>query len=54
MVPVPTGVGYAGGESGRARKKAVVVGFGMVGVAFVEKLLQYDLEGGRDEWEVVV
>ena len=35
-------------------KKCVVVGFGMVGIAFVEKLLKYDLEGGRDEWQVIV
>lgn len=38
----------------KTRKKACVVGLGMVGIAFVEKLLKYDLDGGRDEWEVVV
>lgn len=26
----------------------------MVGIAFVEKLLKYDLDGGRDEWAVTV
>ncbi|CAO1621614.1 unnamed protein product [Sympodiomycopsis kandeliae] len=36
------------------KKRCVIVGFGMVGIAFVEKLLRYDLEGGRDEWEVTV
>ncbi|KFA65808.1 hypothetical protein S40285_05369 [Stachybotrys chlorohalonatus IBT 40285] len=36
------------------RKRAAVVGLGMVGIAFIEKLLKYDLEGGRDEWEVTV
>lgn len=38
----------------RTRKRAVVVGLGMVGIAFVEKLLKYDIESGRDEWEVLV
>ncbi|KAH7310614.1 hypothetical protein B0I35DRAFT_481920 [Stachybotrys elegans] len=38
----------------RTKKRAAVVGLGMVGIAFVEKLLKYDLEGGRDEWEVTV
>lgn len=38
----------------KAKKRAVVVGLGMVGIAFIEKLLKYDLDGGRDEWEVVV
>ncbi|KXJ87250.1 putative nitrite reductase [Microdochium bolleyi] len=37
-----------------SRKRAAVVGLGMVGIAFIEKLLKYDLEGGRDEWEVTV
>lgn len=36
------------------RKKCIVVGLGMVGIAFIEKLLKYDIDGGRDEWEVVV
>lgn len=36
------------------RKKCVVIGLGMVGIAFIEKLLKYDIDGGRDEWEVVV
>lgn len=35
------------------RKRAVVVGLGMVGIAFIEKLLKYDLQGGRDEWEII-
>lgn len=38
----------------RRRKRAVVVGLGMVGIAFIEKLLKYDLEGGHDAWEVTV
>ena len=62
MVPVPTAVSYTHDGSGGAsatssskpKKKAVIVGLGMVGIAFVEKLLQYDLDGGRDEWEVTV
>lgn len=37
----------------RTRKRAVVVGLGMVGIAFIEKLLKYDLQGGRNEWEIV-
>lgn len=41
-------------QSSGHRKKCVVVGLGMVGIAFVEKLLKYDIDGGRDEWEVVV
>ncbi|KAJ9474001.1 Rieske domain-containing protein [Pseudozyma hubeiensis] len=40
--------------SAKNRKRACVVGLGMVGIAFVEKLLKYDLQGGRDEWEVIV
>lgn len=68
MAPVPTEVKYE--EKGNIpadgtenlvnastpgnRKKCVVVGLGMVGIAFVEKLLKFDLDGGRDEWEVVV
>jgi nitrite reductase (NAD(P)H) len=58
MAPVPTEVKYEGGGSeqhnGSYKKKCVVVGLGMVGIAFIEKLLKYDIEGGRDEWEVVV
>ncbi len=66
MVPVPTTISYgptelaenaAGAsrtESAAPRRKCVVVGLGMVGIAFIEKLLAYDLEGGRDEWEVTV
>lgn len=38
----------------RPKKRAAVVGLGMVGIAFIEKLLKYDLDGGRDEWEVTV
>lgn len=37
----------------KPRKRAVVVGLGMVGIAFIEKLLKYDLDGGRDEWEII-
>ncbi|KAN0061889.1 hypothetical protein ACQY0O_005883 [Thecaphora frezii] len=40
--------------SGSAKKHAVVVGLGMVGIAFIEKLLKYDLDGGRDEWRITV
>lgn len=36
------------------KQKCVVVGLGMVGIAFIEKLLKNDIDGGRDEWEVVV
>ncbi|KAL7802177.1 putative nitrite reductase [Trichoderma aethiopicum] len=38
----------------RSRKRVAVVGLGMVGIAFIEKLLKYDLDSGRDEWEVTV
>ncbi len=38
----------------KTRKKACVVGLGMVGIAFIEKLLKYDLQNGRDEWEITV
>ncbi|PWZ01235.1 putative nitrite reductase [Testicularia cyperi] len=63
MAPVPTGIESsamaqaittAEMSTTRRRKRACVVGLGMVGIAFVEKLLKYDLEGGRDEWEVTV
>lgn len=37
----------------RIKKRAVVVGLGMVGIAFIEKLLKLDLQGGRDEWEII-
>lgn len=37
----------------RTRKRAIVVGLGMVGVAFIERLLKCDLQGGRDEWEII-
>lgn len=36
------------------KKHCVVVGLGMVGIAFIEKLLKYDLEGGRNEWRITV
>lgn len=42
------------GSAAKSKKRAVVVGLGMVGIAFIEKLLKYDLEGGCDEWQVVV
>ncbi|CEH13314.1 nitrite reductase [Ceraceosorus bombacis] len=61
MVPVPTGVHYddnvAAAPSSTDKKypkRCVVVGLGMVGIAFCEKLLKMDIDGGRDEWEVVV
>ncbi|KAL5084859.1 hypothetical protein Trisim1_011321 [Trichoderma cf. simile WF8] len=38
----------------RPKKRAAVVGLGMVGIAFIEKLLKYDIDSGRDEWEVTV
>lgn len=41
-------------EIGRTKKRIAVIGFGMVGVAFVEKLLKYDVQGGRDEWEITI
>ncbi|CAG9940290.1 unnamed protein product [Clonostachys rosea f. rosea IK726] len=36
------------------KKRAAVIGLGMVGVAFIEKLLKYDAEGGHDQWEITV
>lgn len=60
MVPVPTDVSYEAPRSSATagpstlRKKCVVVGLGMVGIAFCEKLLKLDLDGGRDEWEITV
>lgn len=38
----------------RPKKRALVVGLGMVGVAFIEKLIKADIDNGRDEWEIVV
>ncbi|PWN49200.1 putative nitrite reductase [Violaceomyces palustris] len=38
----------------KRRNRIVVVGLGMVGISFIEKLLKYDLEGGWDLWEVLV
>jgi nitrite reductase (NAD(P)H) len=38
----------------RHKKRAAVIGLGMVGISFIEKLLKYDLDSGRDEWEVTV
>ncbi|KAK0539382.1 hypothetical protein OC835_001131 [Tilletia horrida] len=35
-------------------RHAVVVGFGMVGIAFVEKLLNYDIKGNHNQWRVTV
>lgn len=43
----------SGTETPMAKKRAVVVGLGMVGIAFIEKLLKYDQQSGRDEWEIV-
>ncbi|KAF2622313.1 nitrite reductase [Macroventuria anomochaeta] len=36
----------------QARKKVVVVGLGMVGIAFIEKLMKYDVK--RREYDIVV
>ena len=57
MVPVPTDVSYDGAaasSSSGAQKRCVVVGLGMVGIAFCEKLLKMDLDGGRNEWQITV
>lgn len=59
MAPVPTQVASAPHDAApaqhpRPRRRMVVVGFGMVGIAFTEKLLRYDIDGGRDEWDVVI
>ncbi|VUC35639.1 unnamed protein product [Clonostachys rosea] len=37
-----------------SRKRVAVVGLGMVAIAFIEKLLNYDAQSGRDEWEITV
>jgi nitrite reductase (NAD(P)H) len=44
--------GLATDETAEKRKKIVVVGLGMVGVAFVEKLIAKDKK--RNEFEIVV
>jgi nitrite reductase (NAD(P)H) len=44
--------GLVGDENDEKRKKVVVVGLGMVGVAFVEKLIAKDMK--RKEYEIVV
>ncbi|KAK0540952.1 hypothetical protein OC835_000379 [Tilletia horrida] len=65
MVPVPTSVSVQpeGSTSAPAAaaaahktypKHAVVVGLGMVGIAFIEKLFNYDLKNGADEWRITV
>ncbi|CAH0057806.1 unnamed protein product [Clonostachys solani] len=38
----------------KRKRRAAVVGLGMVGVAFVEKLLNYDAMSGHNEWEVSI
>ncbi|KAH6603737.1 nitrite reductase [Trichoderma cornu-damae] len=43
-----------GGYLPRFKKRAAVIGFGMIGIAFIERLLKYDIDGGRDEWEITV
>ena len=43
-----------GATTPAGRKRVAVVGFGMVGIAFVEKLLKYEDATGIDEWEVTV
>lgn len=37
-----------------SRKRVAVVGHGMVASAFIDKLLNYDSQSGRDEWEITV
>jgi len=57
MVPVPSSIvspAPAGPSAKAYTKHAVVVGLGMVGIAFVEKLLNYDIKNGRDEWRITV
>jgi nitrite reductase (NAD(P)H) len=44
--------GLASDESVPKRKKVVIVGLGMVGIAFVEKLITKDKR--RGEYEIVV
>lgn len=44
--------GLVSDENDEKRKKVVVVGLGMVGVAFVEKLIAKDMK--RKEYEIVV
>ena len=44
--------GFVGETRGGKRKKVVVVGLGMVGVAFVEKLITKDKK--RHEYEIVI
>ena len=44
--------GLVSNESSGERKKVVVVGLGMVGVAFVEKLIAKDKK--RQEYKIVV
>ena len=44
--------GLVSEESGEKRKKVVVVGLGMVGVAFIEKLIQKDKK--RQEYEIII
>lgn len=40
------------GDNGHPRKRVVVVGLGMVGVAFIEKLLKLDVK--RREYDIIV
>lgn len=55
MAPIATDyVQASAASSSSAKKHCVVVGLGMVGISFVEKLLKYDLEGQRDEWTVTM
>ncbi|KAF2456034.1 nitrite reductase [Lineolata rhizophorae] len=53
-VPEPAMGFENGGEIPKdsSRRRIVVVGLGMVGVAFIEKLMKYDAK--RREWDVVV
>ncbi|KAH7052055.1 hypothetical protein B0J12DRAFT_61879 [Macrophomina phaseolina] len=44
--------GLPNGDATHDRKKVVVVGLGMVGIAFIEKLMKYDVK--RREYDIVV
>ncbi|KAE8227120.1 hypothetical protein CF319_g378 [Tilletia indica] len=63
MVPVPTSPGPVEVSLSTSElqqppsafpRHAVVVGLGMVGIAFIEKLLNYDIKGGHNQWRVTV
>ncbi|KAK0568798.1 hypothetical protein OC861_001575 [Tilletia horrida] len=60
MAPVPTEVAYQASSSTAAvppksyPRHAVVIGLGMVGIAFIEKLFNQDIKTEHDEWRVTV